>query len=253
MVWRTSSVPAARSVAAQAAPTASPRRMPVTAMVANRACQSASSWRTYARNVATSSGVQGRASPKLSFDTGTVQVPRPSRVSWARRYAAVMTAGRLSPLTLDERRARGYCTCPQSVGSSDDAADGRCSLHPDGRDLPEDERTARGLHFYDDRRDRNVTWPDAVEAMRQARYAGASNPELAMFTWMNLMRLLAVLRDPSSAPEGPEDESEADELIGWAGDHVPVGLLRWLLVFARGGGAGPMCDLLRWQALNNAT
>jgi hypothetical protein len=109
------------------------------------------------------------------------------------------------------------------------------------------------MHFYDDRRDRNVTWPDAVEAMRQPRYAGASNPELAMFTWMNLMRLLAVLRDPSSPPEGPEDESEADELIAWAGDHVPAGLLRWLLFFARGGGAGPMCDLLRWQAVHSAT
>jgi hypothetical protein len=108
------------------------------------------------------------------------------------------------------------------------------------------------MHFFDDRRDRYVTWPDAVEAMRQGRYASARNPELTLFTWMNLMRLLAVLRDPTAIIE-PENETQADGLIEWAHQHVPAEHLRWLLVFARGGGAGAMCDLLRWHATSRAT
>jgi hypothetical protein len=108
------------------------------------------------------------------------------------------------------------------------------------------------MDFYDDCRDRYVSWPDAVEGMRQGRYAGANNPELALFTWMNLMRLLTVLRDPASPSGAPESESQADDLIAWAGEHVPAGHRRWLLVFSRGGGAGALCDLLRWHAADTA-
>jgi hypothetical protein len=160
-----------------------------------------------------------------------------------------MSAGHLAPLTLDERQARGWCTCPPASESTAHADERRCLVHP-GTDLPEEERASKGMDFYDDRRDRYVSWPDAVEAMRQGRYAGASNPELALFTWMNLMRLLTVLRDPTSLSEAPESESQADDLIAWAGERVPTGHLRWLLVFARGGGAGALCDLLRWQAVD---
>jgi hypothetical protein len=161
-------------------------------------------------------------------------------------------SGRLAPLTLDERRARGFCTCPQVSDDADTSVRGTCPVHPEGRELPEEQRTAQDMHFYDDRRDRYVTWPDAVEAMRQGRYASARNPELALFTWMNLMRLLMVLRDHTSQSEGPDDESQADDLIAWAQQHVPAEHLRWLLVFARGGSAGPMCDLLRWHAIDGA-
>jgi hypothetical protein len=161
-------------------------------------------------------------------------------------------SGRLAPLTLDERQARGFCTCAQVSDDAGSSGTGTCSVHQEGRELPEEERTAREMRFYDDRRDRYVTWPDAVEAMRQGRYASATNPELALFTWMNLMRLLMVLRDHTSQSEGPDDEAEANDLIAWAQTHVPPEHLRWLLVFARGGSAGPMCDLLRWHAIASA-
>jgi hypothetical protein len=159
-----------------------------------------------------------------------------------------MSGSSLAPLTADERQTRGFCMCPQVSDTGTRAEDSPCSVHPDNRELSEEERAARGMHFFDDRRDRYVTWPDAVEAMRQGRYASARNLDLMLFTWMNLMRLLAVLRDPTAAFEAPADETEADELVAWAQEHVPAEHLRWLLVFARGGGAGPMCELLRWHA-----
>jgi hypothetical protein len=120
-----------------------------------------------------------------------------------------------------------------------------CPVHPDGTELPEDERLARNLVFYDDRRDRHVTWPDAVEAMRQGRYAGAGNLDLMMFTWRNLLQLLGTLRSPLTVMDAPATEEAADELIAWAEGHLGHEQLRWLLVFARGGGAAAMCELFR--------
>jgi hypothetical protein len=144
--------------------------------------------------------------------------------------------------------ARGFCTCPQRTrGPAAEPSLSPCGIHPDGVDLPEPEREARGLVFYDDRRDRHVTWPDAVEAMRQDRYASAGNPGLVLFTWRNLLQLLAALRDPL-APDMPADEAGADALIAWAGAHLGRSELRWLLVFARGGGSAALCELFRFVA-----
>lgn len=156
-----------------------------------------------------------------------------------------MTTPKLRPMTGDELVARGFCRCPQRSGPGSAAEPGPagvCGVHPDGVESPEQDRIARGLVFFDDRRDRHVTWPDAVEAMRQGRYAAAAGPDLVMFTWRNLMQLLATLRAPL-APVAPISESEADELIAWAGLELSTDQLRWLLVLARGGGAATMCEL----------
>jgi hypothetical protein len=157
------------------------------------------------------------------------------------------------PMSPDELTRRGFCRCPQrsqprpqqgTVTDGDDLP--VCPVHPDDMELPEDERLARNLVFYDDRRHRHVTWPDAVEAMRQGRYAGAGNLDLMMFTWRNLLALLGTLRSPATEVDLPATEEAADELIAWAGDHLDHDQLRWLLVFARGGGAAVMCELFRF-------
>jgi len=154
----------------------------------------------------------------------------------------------LRPLTDEERAARGFCTCPHRAKGSratDENSVEPCQIHPDGSDLGEAERIAAALVFFDDRRERFVTWADAVEAMRQDRHIG--NPGLVQFTWMNLMGLLAALRDPKS-PAIPSSQDEADDLVAWAGDSLDYEELRWLLVFARGGGSTALTKLLRFVA-----
>jgi hypothetical protein len=166
----------------------------------------------------------------------------------------------MQPLSLEERAARGFCLCPhrhtpgRGAGAGGDAANTvACAVHPDGRDLDESERRRLGLLFFDDRRDRHVSWPDAVEAMRQGRYAGAANDDLVMFTWRNLLQLLATLRSPTTAVDPPATQEGADELIAWAGERLDHDQLRWLLVFARGGGSAAMCELFRFAALQGSS
>jgi hypothetical protein len=118
-------------------------------------------------------------------------------------------------------------------------------VHQGGEDLEEDERAALGLWFFDDRRNRHVTWPDAVEAMRQRRYAGAINRNLVLHTWGMLIRLLEALEDPFGTPAPALTESQADALIEWAGEHLGRDEQRWLLGFARGGGAGALTTMFR--------
>jgi hypothetical protein len=154
-------------------------------------------------------------------------------------------------MTHEELLERGFCTCLQRARGPrhEPTTESSCAVHPEGEDHPDDYRLGHGLVFYDDRRDRYVTWPDAVEAMRQGRYAGADNMDLIMFTWFNLLELLATLREPLTPAVRPATEEEADDLIAWAGEHLGHHELRWLLVFARGGGSPALCNLFRFMAV----
>jgi hypothetical protein len=147
------------------------------------------------------------------------------------------------PLSNEERRRRGFCTCPQITDTSDTVEP--CSVHPTADEFAEDDRVRRGLTFFDDRRNRFVSWPDAVEGMRQRRYAGAINDELVQFTWVMLIRLLEALRDPLGEPADEVTQSMADELITWSEAEVPEDHRRWLLGFARGGGSMALCSMFR--------
>lgn len=150
------------------------------------------------------------------------------------------------PLTEPERRARGLCTCPQKVDPGPPPQP--CGVHPDGVDLDEEARSAAGLVFYDDRRNRFVTWADAVEGMRQRRYAGAHNDDLMQFTWVMLIRLLEALHDPLGEPADNVTQALADDLVAWSDAALDADDRRWLLGFARGGGTPALCRMFRTVA-----
>jgi hypothetical protein len=155
----------------------------------------------------------------------------------------------LHPMSLTERERRGFCLCPiRARREQEQDADRPCPVHPDERDLAEPQRLAEGRVFFDDRRQRFVTWPDAVEAMRQGRYAGAANLALTLFTWVNLVRLLEALRDPLGAPAIALTEPYADALIAWADGAIPPDERRGLITIARGGTTDAMCNLFRMAA-----
>ena len=114
--------------------------------------------------------------------------------------------------------------------------------------MSEAEREVRGLVFFDDRRNRFVTWPDAVEGMRQRRYAGAVNDDLMAFTWAMLIRLLAALHDPLGDAAEVITPARADALIAWSDTALPVSHRQWLLTFARGGGSTALTEMFRQLA-----
>ena len=149
----------------------------------------------------------------------------------------------LQPLSYDERRRRGFCTCPQKIDAGPTLEP--CLVHPDDEEPPETERIARGLLFFVDRRNRFVTWPDAVEGMRQRRYVGVINDDIVQFTWLMLIRLLESLRDPLGVPAPEMSPALIDELIAWSETTLAGDNRRWLLTFARGGGSMALCSLFR--------
>ncbi len=149
----------------------------------------------------------------------------------------------LQPFSYDERRRRGFCTCPQKIDAGPTLEP--CLVHPDDEEPPETERIARGLLFFDDRRNRFVTWPDAVEGMRQRRYVGVINDDIVQFTWLMLIRLLESLRDPLGVPAPEMSPALVDELIAWSETTLAEDNRRWLLTFARGGGSMALCSLFR--------
>jgi hypothetical protein len=160
-----------------------------------------------------------------------------------------MPKSALHPMSFTERERRGFCLCPilaRRVQEQD--GDHPCPVHPDGRDLAELRRLAEGRVFFDDRRQRFVTWPDAVEAMRQGRYAGAANLALTLFTWVNLVRLLEALRDPLGPPAMALTEPYADALIAWADGAILPDERRGLVTIARGGATDAVCNLFRMAA-----
>jgi len=158
--------------------------------------------------------------------------------------------GSVEPLTLQQRKARGFCTCPiklpqGSVSTSDSEP---CEVHPKHAAQSESYRQSHGLLFFDDRRNRYVTWEDAVEGMRQPRYAGASSKGLVLFTWMNLVRMLEALCYPSREPTMEITEQSGQRLINWAGQNFPPDSLSSLIGFARGGGTEGLCKVFRTMA-----
>ncbi|MDQ8160003.1 MAG: hypothetical protein P3C09_11585 [Gemmatimonadota bacterium] len=160
--------------------------------------------------------------------------------------------GTVAPLTLQQRKARGFCVCalnlPYESGETPDVS--VCEIHPQQMVYADEYNHRRGLFFFDDRRNRYVSWPDAVEGMRQPRYAGASSPTLVLFTWMNLMRMLEALCYPARDAAAVITETAADQLIAWAEQHFPPDELGSLIGFARGGGGAALCAIFRRVALN---
>ena len=159
--------------------------------------------------------------------------------------------GVVEPLNLQQRRDRGYCTCPMKLpfGSTVTSDSEPCQVHAYQIGYSADYNRSRGLLFFDESRSRYVTWEDAVEGMRQPRYAGASSQGLVLFTWMNLMRLLEALRYPTQ-PAVEITEQSAEQLTKWAGQNFPPDVLRSLIAFARGGGTESLCKIFRTVARN---
>jgi hypothetical protein len=156
----------------------------------------------------------------------------------------------VGPMTLQQRKERGFCTCPAGIpyGSHVTSASEPCQVHPTKHRRSADDDRSRGLLFYDESRNRYVTWEDLVEGMRQPRYAGASSPGLVLFTWMNLMRLLEALRYPIREATAEISEESAAKLTSWAGQNFPPDVLRNLISFARGGGSDALCKIFRTVA-----
>src|SRR5262245_57954715 len=159
----------------------------------------------------------------------------------------VSGGGLVEPLTLQQRRARGFCTCPLKApdGSATTPDPEPCLVHPTHLAHSADYNRSHGLLFFDDRRNRYVTWEDAVEGMRQPRYAGASSKGLVLFTWMNLMRLLEALCYPTREPAVEITEQLAQQLIRWAGQNFPPDGLSSLIGLARGGATEGLCKIFR--------
>lgn len=155
--------------------------------------------------------------------------------------------GSLEPLTLQQRKARGFCTCPLKMSpvSASTPDPEPCAVHPKDVQQPAAYNQSHGLLFFDDCRNRYVTWEDAVEGMRQPRYAGASSKGLVLFTWMKLVRMLEALCYPTREPAVEITEQSAQRLIKWAGQNFPPDGLSSLIVFARGGGTEGLCKIFR--------
>src|SRR5262245_6757715 len=155
--------------------------------------------------------------------------------------------GSVEPLTLQQRKARGCCTCPpqmsQGTASTPDPAP--CEVHPKHVLQSAAYNASHGLLFFDDCRNRYVTWEDVVEGMRQPRYAGASSKGLVLFTWMNLVRLLEALCYPTREPAVEITEQLAQQLIRWAGQNFPPDGLSSLIGLARGGATEGLCKIFR--------
>src|SRR5262249_51730481 len=141
-------------------------------------------------------------------------------------------------------------TCP--LKTPDAAPDPEpCRVHPKHVASSADFNKSHGLLFFDDRRNRYVTWEDVVEGMRQPRYAGATSKGLVLYTWMNLVRLLEALCYPTREPVAEISEQSAQRLIKWAGQNFPPDGLSSLIVVARGGETESMCKIFR--ALSHVT
>jgi hypothetical protein len=155
--------------------------------------------------------------------------------------------GSVEPLTLQQRKAQGFCTCPLKVpdGSASTPDPEPCGVHPKHVLQSVAYNQSHGLLFFDDCRNRYVTWEDMVEGMRQPRYIGASTKGLVLFTWMNLVRLLEALCYPTREPAVEITEQSAQRLIKWAGQNLPPDGLRSLIGFARGGGTMGLCKIFR--------
>jgi hypothetical protein len=160
--------------------------------------------------------------------------------------------GVVEPMTLQQRKDRGFCTCPlrTPAGTETTPDPEPCRVHPKHRLHSAEHNRSHGLLFFDDRRNRYVTWEDAVEGMRQPRYAGATGKGLVLYTWMNLIRLLEALCYPTREPAREITEHSAERLIKLAGQNFPPDALGSLISFARGGGTEALCKIFRTVARN---
>jgi hypothetical protein len=158
----------------------------------------------------------------------------------------------VEPMTLQQRKARGFCTCPlRTPGSLETIPDPEpCRVHPKLVFHSAEHNQSHGLLFFDDCRNRYVTWEDAVEGMRQPRYTGATSKGLVLYTWMNLVRLLEALCYPTREPAAEITEQSAQQLIKLAGQTFPPDALGRLIIFARGGGTEALCKLFRTVVLS---
>ena len=158
----------------------------------------------------------------------------------------------IEPLSVHQRSARGFCTCPSRNADGPALVDEPipCVVHPAHLLQSQNDLQSRGLVFFDDRRNRFVTWPDAVESMRQPRYNGTSSRGLVLFTWMNLIRLLEALCYPTRTTAQEITEKSAAELVHWAETQFPNDMLRNLIGFARGGGVEALCKIFQIVAQN---
>jgi hypothetical protein len=158
----------------------------------------------------------------------------------------------VQPLTLQQRKERGFCTCPSRIPDSLPVTPDvePCRIHLKGIGHSADYNQAHGLLFFDDSRNRHVTWEDAVESMRQPRYVGTSSRGLVLFTWMNLMRLLEALCYPAQEPAAEMTEPLAQQLTKWAGQTFPPDVLRCLIALARGGMTEALCKIFVTVARN---
>src|SRR5215467_6793730 len=152
--------------------------------------------------------------------------------------AQVSERALVEPMTLQQRKARGFCTCPLRNSAEAEATTDPepCLVHPKHLVHSAEYNRSHRLLFFDDRRNRYVTWEDVVEGMRQPRYAGATSKGLVLYTWMNLVRLLEALCYPTREPFAEISEQSAQQLITLAGQTFPPDGLGRLIIFARGGG-----------------
>ena len=166
--------------------------------------------------------------------------------------ARLSEGGVVEPMALQQRKARGFCTCPlrAPAGAETTPDPESCRVHPKHLVHSEEHNRSHGLLFFDDRRNRYVTWEDAVEAMRQPRYAGATSMGLVLYTWMNLVRLLEALCYPMREPAAEITERSAERLIRLAGQTFPPDALDGLIHFARGGETEALCKVFRILARN---
>ena len=156
----------------------------------------------------------------------------------------IVKDGLVQPMTLRQRKARGFCTCPLRTPAGETTPDPEpCRVHPKHLVDSAEYNGSHGLLFFDDRRDRYVRWEDAVEGMRQPRYAGATSQGLLLYTWANLVRLLEALCHPTREPAAEITEQSAERLIRLAGQKVPPDGLASLITFARGGQTEALCKV----------
>src|SRR5690349_21274914 len=141
--------------------------------------------------------------------------------------------GLVEPMTLQQRKARGFCTCPLRITAGAEMTPDLepCRVHPKHLVHSAEHNQSHGLLFFDDRRNRYVTWEDAVEGMRQPRYFGATSKGLVLYTWMNLLRLLEALCYPTREPAAEITEQSAEQLIKLAGQKFPADGLARLIIF----------------------